>query len=79
MTLMNHSNLIHRRRNISDFVRAELALQAEPLIAARAKEQQIRKPESVLANLPEQTPINTRDELATMSGVSVELLIAEKW
>ncbi|MCW5599415.1 MAG: hypothetical protein KIT59_09950 [Nitrosomonas sp.] len=47
-----------------------IALQAEPLIAARAKAQQIRKPESVLANLPEQNPINTRDELAEMSGVS---------
>ncbi|SEF82754.1 hypothetical protein SAMN05216334_11131 [Nitrosomonas ureae] len=46
----------------------ELALQAEPLIAAKAKEQQIRKPGSDLANLPEQNPVNTR--LATMPGVS---------
>lgn len=44
--------------------------EAEPLITAEAKEQQIRTPESVLANFPEQNPVHTRDELATMSGVS---------
>jgi len=58
------------RRNISDFVRAELALQAEPLIAAKAKERQIRKPNSVPANLPEGSKGETRDELSTLSGVS---------
>lgn len=60
------------RRNISDFVRAELALQAEPLIAARAKERQSCGQGGVLlsANLPEAKPIDTRDELSTISGVS---------
>ncbi len=60
------------RRNISDFVRAELALQAEPLIAARAKERQACGQGGILlpVNLPEATRGETRDELSTMSGVS---------
>lgn len=60
------------RRNISDFVRAELALQAEPLIAAKAKERQGCGQGGVLlsANLPEAKSIDTRDELATMANVS---------
>lgn len=45
-------------------------LRSRTLITAEAKEQQIRTPESVLANFPEQNPVYTRDELATMSGVS---------
>lgn len=57
------------RRNISDFVRAELALQAEPLIAAKAKERQgTRNDLNIPANLPESK--ETRDELSAMSGVS---------
>lgn len=60
------------RRNISDFVRAELALQAEPLIAARAKARQLStlKQNADTANLPERDKGETRDELSTMSGVS---------
>lgn len=68
------------RRNISDFVRAELALKAEPLIAARAKEnlsavggdkKSNEYKESGLANLPEAIqPVNTRDELSKLAGVS---------
>ena len=52
------------RRNISDFVRAELALKAEPLIAARAKERQgARNDLNIPANLPESAGKETRDEL----------------
>ena len=68
-------------RNISDFVRAELALKAEPLIAARAKEnlsavggdkKSNEYKESGLANLPEAIhPVNTRDELSKLAGVSM--------
>ncbi len=41
-----------------------------------AKERQIRKPKSGLANLPEAIqPVNTRDELATMFGVSARNIL----
>lgn len=60
------------RRNISDFVRAELALKAEPLIAARAKERQLStlKQNTDTANLPERGKGETRDELSKLAGVS---------
>ena len=56
------------RRNISDFVRAELALHAEPLIAAKAKERQESgiNQHSPTANLPEAETGKTRDELAEL-------------
>jgi N6-adenosine-specific RNA methylase IME4 len=58
------------RRNITDFVRAELALRAKPVIEARAKANQKGGQGGVLllANLPE--AIDTRAEIASMSGVS---------
>jgi len=56
------------RRNISDFVRAELALQAEPLIAAKAKERMLLGSKiDPSANLQQG---KTTDELSSMSGVS---------
>ncbi len=58
------------RRNLPNFVRAELALKLKPLIAERAKEKQLRKPESVKQNSAEQKPIETREELAKKAGVS---------
>lgn len=65
------------RRNISDFVRAELALQAEPLIVAKAKLNLQATGKNVAsitnqgsANLPKLEPIDTRNELSSMSGVS---------
>ena len=48
------------RRNLTPFTRAELGLRLEDAISHRAKAQQIRKPDSVLATLPKQTPIHTR-------------------
>lgn len=58
------------RRNINDFQRAELALKAEPLIAARAKERMISGVKAnPTANLPEGTS-ETRDELAALAGIS---------
>ena len=56
------------RRNIPAYVRAELALKLKPLIAKKAKEQQIRK--SVTQKSAEQKPIETRKELAKLAGVS---------
>lgn len=58
------------RRNLGSFDRGELALKMKEIIAAKAKEQQIRKPESVLTTLSEQKPINTRTEIAKIAGVS---------
>lgn len=60
------------RRNISDYQRGKLALKLEETIKARAKAKQIRKPgESVAQKSAEQTPpIQTREELAKIAGVS---------
>ena len=56
----------------NNFIRAELTLQAEPLIAAKAKERQIRKPDSVVANFPPQEEAGkTRDELTTLTEVQI--------
>jgi N6-adenosine-specific RNA methylase IME4 len=58
------------RRNLEAIQRIMLVAKGEELIRARAKEQQIRKPESVLVNLPKQTPIDTRKESAKLARVS---------
>ena len=43
----------------------------EPMLRAKAKEQQARKPESVVQNSAEQKQsIKTREELAKIAGVS---------
>jgi ParB-like chromosome segregation protein Spo0J len=56
------------RRNLQPFTRTNLVLQLEPLIAAKAKENQIRKPESVPKKSAEQ--IETRQEVAKAANVS---------
>lgn len=66
------------RRNLSTFTRGELALKLEPLIAAKAKARQIRKPESVTQKSAEQTPIETRKELAKVAGVSHDTIAKVK-
>ena len=59
------------RRNLSAYDRSILALKLKPVIAAKAKEQQIRKPtESVPQKSAEQKPIETRKEIAKVAGVS---------
>ena len=58
------------RRNLPLYERAMLALRLKPVIAERAKEQQVRKPQSVLQNSAEQKPIDTRQEIAKAAGVS---------
>ena len=59
------------RRNLSAYDRSILALKLKPVIAAKAKEQQIRKPtDSVLQNSGEQKPIRTDKEIAKAAGVS---------
>lgn len=60
------------RRNLNAFQRAEIALKLEPYIAARAKQQQIRKPKtqpSVRQNSDEQGLVTNR-RLAKLAGLS---------
>ena len=56
------------RRNLSAYDRSVLALKLKPIIAEKAKEQQIRK--SVSQKSVEQKPIDTQKELASIAGVS---------
>lgn len=72
------------RRNIANFVRSELVLRMKSAIATKAKAQQVRKPGNfVPQNSAEQTPIETREELAKLADVShdtiykVEVVINE--
>ena len=60
------------RRNLTDFQRAEIALQAEPLIAEKAKERQLSNLKQFTdpANLPGRDQGDTRDELSELSGIS---------
>lgn len=59
------------RRNLSAYDRSVLALKLKPIIAAEAKERQIRKPAAfVLQKSVEQKPIDTQKELAKVAGVS---------
>ncbi|MDP8218157.1 MAG: hypothetical protein P9M03_05475 [Candidatus Theseobacter exili] len=57
------------RRNLSAYDRSLLALKLKPLIAEKAKENQIRKPKSVLQKSAEQK-IDTRKNISQMAGVS---------
>jgi hypothetical protein len=57
------------RRNLQPYTRTNLALQLEPLIAKKAKENQIRKPESVPQKSAEQK-VETRQEVAKVAKVS---------
>jgi N6-adenosine-specific RNA methylase IME4 len=60
------------RRNLAPFQRVELVLKLEPMIAARAKENQLAalKQNAVLSDLTERSVIDTRAELAKLSGLS---------
>ena len=59
------------RRNLPAHERARLALLLKPFFSEKAKEQQIRKPaDFVPQNSAEQTPVETRQELAKVAGVS---------
>ena len=59
------------RRNLSDYQRGVLALRMKPIIEARAKTQQLRKPESVREKSHEQTPsIRTDEAVANLANIS---------
>ena len=59
-------------------LRSLLVMKSKPAIAAKAKEQQIRKPiESVLQKSAEQNSIDTREELAKLADVSHDTINKE--
>lgn len=58
------------RRNLSNYQRSVLALELESVFSEKAKEQQVRKPNSVLPMLAEQKPIDTRKEISLLANVS---------
>jgi len=66
------------RRNLSNYQRSVLALQLEEVFKEKAKENQIRKPESVKQISAEQKPIETRKELAKVANVSHDTIAKVK-
>lgn len=66
------------RRNLSNYQRSVLALELESVFSARAKEKQIRKPESVKLISAEQNPIETRKELAKIASVGHDTIAKVK-
>lgn len=58
------------RRNLPALVRVELALKYKPLIAAKAKENQIRTTENRVCQISDKQEIDTKKELAKVAGVS---------
>lgn len=65
------------RRNLSNYQRSVLALQLEEVFSKKAKQNQIRKPISVLAKWPKQN-INTRQELSKVAQVGERTLARVK-
>jgi N6-adenosine-specific RNA methylase IME4 len=66
------------RRNLSNYQRSVLALQLEEVFSAKAKEQQVRKPESVIQKSEEQKPIVTIKEVAKVANVSHDTIAKVK-
>ena len=58
------------RRNLSAFQRSELALQLKPLLSAKAKKNQSRRSESVLQISAKVEPVDVREEISKIAGVS---------
>lgn len=58
------------RRNLSAYDRARLVLRLKPVIAERAKEQQIRTKENRVCQISDKQAIDTKKELATVAGIS---------
>ena len=58
------------RRNLPAFVRTELELKKEAIIAKKAKAAQARKPESVYHNSDKQKPVHVTKEIAAAAKVS---------
>ena len=66
----NDSTGVQGRRNLNAAELALLALEVEPVFREMARENQVRKPESVFPNSGKQTkPISTEKEIANIAGV----------
>ena len=70
------------RRNINAWQRSQIALKMEPMIAEKAKQQQLstlKQNTTVLPTLTKRTdPINTRSEIATIANVSTGTMAKAK-
>ena len=66
------------RRNLSNYQRSVLALLLEDVFKERAKQQQIRKPESVIQISEEQKPIVAIKEVAKVANVSHDTIAKVK-
>jgi len=58
------------RRNLSAYVRTQLALRLEETIAARAKANQVRKPANSVCQKSDKQTIDTKKEIAKVANVS---------
>lgn len=65
--IVNHQS---SRRNISDWQKYKAIEVFQKILREKAKEQQIRKPQSVLENSPKQKPIDVRKETAKAGNLS---------
>ena len=66
------------RRNLTPYQRAELALQLEPLVAAKAKARQ-RESGGAVPQKSAKPPIDTRAEIAKAAGVSHDTIAKAKF
>jgi hypothetical protein len=66
------------RRNLSNYQRSVLALQLEDVFREKAKEKQIRKPESVIQISEEQNSIVSIKEVAKIANVSHDTIAKVK-
>ena len=58
------------RRNLSAYDRSILALKLKPIIAEKAKENQVRTAENRVSQKSDEQKVSTKDELAKIAGVS---------
>jgi DNA modification methylase len=66
------------RRNLNAYQRGVLALELQSVFRVKAKENQIRKPQSVPQISAEQKPIETRQEIAKVANVSHDTIAKVK-
>lgn len=62
------------RRNLSDYQRGVLALRLKPIMEARARASQIRKPESVSPKSDEQKPVRTDTAVADLANLGKDTI-----
>lgn len=65
------------RRNLSNYQRSVLALEMENVFSEKAKEQQVRKPNSV-CQISDKQKIDTKKELAKTANVSHDTIAKVK-